>query len=84
LAEPDDYLKRLEARIIALEGTGAMRSPEDERLDNLLRKFAKSVEMTAWLGGMCLKVAPIIAGLWFFGDQALSWVKESTTQWLGR
>jgi len=84
LSDQDDYLKRLEARIAALESVPTTRTPDDERLDNLLRKFAKSIEMTAWLGGMCLKVSPVIAALWFFGDQALQWARESATQWLGR
>lgn len=84
MADQDDYLKRLEARIAALESAGGATSPDDQRLDNLLRKFARSIEMTAWLGGMCLKVAPIVAALWFFGEQALNWLKESATLWLGR
>lgn len=67
----DEYLKILEARISALENNGTHLTPEEQRLDNLLRKFAKSVELTSWLGGMCLKVAPIIAAVWFFGEEGV-------------
>lgn len=76
MPDTDAYLQRLEARIAALEGAGD-KNPEDERLDNLLRKFARSIEMTAWLGGLCLKVAPIVAALWFFGEQGVAWLKSA-------
>ena len=84
MSDQNDYIKRLEARIAALESIESTRTPDDKRLDSLLRKFAKSIEMTAWLGGMCLKVAPIVAALWFFGDQALQWALEKAGSWQGR
>lgn len=75
--QDDDYtmVKSLKARIEALEQAGKHYSnPDDRRLDNLLRKIARSVEMTAWLGGMCIKIAPIIAVIWWFGDEGIKWM----------
>jgi len=78
----DDLYKRLEARIAALERiTGHISDPDDQRFDRLLRKLAKSVEMTAWLGGMCIRVAPVIAAIWWFGDEAWISLKEWLSRW---
>lgn len=72
-------VKSLKARIEALEQAGQHYSnPDDRRLDNLLRKIARSVEMTAWLGGMCIKIAPIIAAIWWFGDEGIKWLGSWT------
>lgn len=79
----EETIKKLDERIAALEKLGrACSDPENQRLDNLLRKFAKSVELTAWLGGLCLKVAPIIAAIWFFGEEALHWVQTKAETFL--
>jgi hypothetical protein len=77
--EPDTMFQRLEARVAALERLGEhCDDPEDRRLDNLLRKFARSVEMAGWLLDGSWKwtrrLAPPIALLWFFGDEALKWL----------
>ena len=78
----DDIYKRLEARIAALETlTGHIKDPDDQRLDRLLRKLARSVEMTAWLGGMCIRIAPIIAAIWWFGEEAWLALKEKMGGW---
>lgn len=75
MSDYDNTIKRLEERISALErvGIGSL-SEEDKRLDSLLRKFARSIEMTAWLGGLCLKIAPIVAAVWFFGEEMIKWM----------
>lgn len=70
-----ELIAGLVRRIEALEQMGEHCSnPEDRRLDRLLRKFARSLELTAWLGGMCIKISPIVAAIWFFGDEALRWL----------
>lgn len=74
---PHSEYDALERRIQALEALGEhCNSPEDRRLDNLLRKFARSVELTAWLGGWGIKIAPVMAALWFGGEQAAEWAKS--------
>lgn len=71
------YIEQLERRIAALEALGThCSSPDDRRLDNLLRKIARSVEMTAWLGTWCIRVAPVVAVIWFGGEQVVVWVKS--------
>ncbi len=71
-----DMIQELEARIAQLEAeTEDARDPENQRLDNLLRKFVRSIELTAWLGGWAIRIAPIIAGVWFFGEEAVKGLK---------
>ena len=72
----------LERRIQALEALGQhCSSPEDRRLDNLLRKIARSVELTAWLGTWCIKVAPVVAVIWFAGEEGVAAVKNWLQSW---
>lgn len=80
-ADDDDMLRALERRISELEKLGEHYSdPQNQRLDNLLRKFARSLEMTAWLGGLCIRVAPIVALVWWFGDEAIKWALSFLSQ----
>lgn len=70
----NDLVEKLEARIVALEkAAGHCADPDDRRLDNLLRKVARSIELTLWLGGGLIKVAPFIAAVWFLGEDAWHW-----------
>jgi len=77
----EDLYERLVRRIDALEAIAVhTKDPEDQRLDRLLRKVARSVEMTAWLGGFCIKVAPIIAVVWWLGEEGWRGLAEWMAQ----
>ena len=73
--DPQETIDRLHQLLKSMEENSVfINSPDDRRLIRLLIKLARSVEMTAWLGGMCIKLAPVIAAVWWFGDEGLKWL----------
>ncbi|MDZ7823532.1 MAG: hypothetical protein U5K75_05470 [Ahrensia sp.] len=69
-------LQNLEKRLVALE-TESWTKTERDTLEVVI-KVVKGIESTLWLGkflgGIIMKLAPLIATIWFFGEQAWQWL----------
>ncbi|MAM60876.1 hypothetical protein [Maritimibacter sp. UBA3975] len=72
----DDDIERLEARLADLESQ-VLTEGEKETLRFLI-KVVKAIQATAWLGTWAIKIAPVVAAIWFFWDQGMQWL----TSWV--
>jgi hypothetical protein len=72
----DDWAKRMEARLVALESLATHCSdPEDREIDNALRRVLKTAISVAWLVKHLTLFAGILIGGKLAWDQIGAWFK---------
>lgn len=67
----------LDALKVKLEAMQALL-PTDEERDavRFLIRVVGAIQGTAWLGSWVIKIAPVIAALYFFGERGVHWFGE--------